>query len=174
MASSVIGPISSLVNSDLTYGNSNAAQAVSTPQISEPTPTVKAADETPRKDPDSSKPKGECQTCKHRKYVDGSNENVSFKSPQHVAPESAGAKVRAHEQEHVSNAYTKASQNNAKVISAVVALHTAVCPECGRSYVAGGTTTTKIKYYGDNNAYHKGADFANATNFNGNAVDIKG
>ena len=24
--------------------------------------------------------KGECQTCKNRKYQDGSNENVSFKS----------------------------------------------------------------------------------------------
>jgi len=60
----------------------------------------------------------ECQTCKNRKYVDGSNENVSYKSAAHIAPGAAGNAVRAHEGEHVSNAYTKASQNNGKVISA--------------------------------------------------------
>ena len=42
--------------------------------------------------------KGECQTCKNRKYVDGSNEgNVSFKTPGHISPESSGAVVMAHE-----------------------------------------------------------------------------
>ena len=30
--------------------------------------------------------KGECQTCKNRKYQDGSNENVSFKSASHISP----------------------------------------------------------------------------------------
>ena len=32
----------------------------------------------------------ECQTCKNRKYVDGSNENVSYKSAAHIAPGAAG------------------------------------------------------------------------------------
>jgi hypothetical protein len=86
----------------------------------------------------------ECQTCKNRKYVDGSNENVSYKSAAHIAPGAAGNAVRAHEGEHVSNAYTKASQNNGKVISASVSIHTSVCPECGRTYVSGGTTNTMI------------------------------
>lgn len=89
----------------------------------------------------------ECQTCKERKYQDGSNEgNVSFKSPAHISPNAAGAAVRAHEGEHVANAYAKAEKNNGEVISASVSIHTAVCPECGRTYVAGGTTSTTIKY----------------------------
>ena len=96
----------------------------------------------------------ECETCKNRKYVDGSDEMVSFKSPAKVSPESAGVRVRAHEQEHVSNAYTKAAKGNGKVLQASVSIKTAVCPECGRSYVAGGTTSTKISYpkdkYGQN------------------------
>jgi len=63
--------------------------------------------------------------------------------------------VRAHEQEHVSNAYTDAAQNNGKVLRASVAIHTAICPECGRSYVAGGTTSTQIKYYNEENPYQQ-------------------
>ena len=87
-----------------------------------------------------------CQTCEERKYQDGSNENVSFKFPAHVSPEAAASAVRAHEGEHVSNAYTSAAQKNGKVISASVSIHMSVCPECGRSYVSGGTTSTQIKY----------------------------
>ena len=101
------------------------------------------------------KPEGECQTCKNRKYQDGSNEMVSFKSAAHISPESAASTVRSHEQEHVNNAYAKAANGNGKVISASVSLHTAICPECGRSYVSGGTTTTQIKYYNEENPYQK-------------------
>ena len=37
----------------------------------------------------------ECQTCKNRKYVDGSNEaNVSFKNAAHISPEAASSAVR--------------------------------------------------------------------------------
>ena len=32
----------------------------------------------------------ECQTCKNRKYADGSDENVSYKSAAHIAPGAAG------------------------------------------------------------------------------------
>ena len=49
--------------------------------------------------------------------------------------------VRAHEQEHVSNNASKAEAKGMKAHS-TVAIHTAVCPECGRIYVSGGTTTT--------------------------------
>lgn len=106
--------------------------------------------------------KVECEACKNRKYQDGSDENVSFKSPSKISPEAAGSRVRAHEQEHVANAYSKAAEKGGKVIQASVALKTAVCPECGRSYVAGGTTTTMISYpkdsYGQNRkSYDRGA-----------------
>ena len=84
----------------------------------------------------------ECQTCKNRKYVDGSDEMVSFKSPAHISPEAAGVRVRAHEQEHVSNAYKDAAANNGKVLQASVSLQRAICPECGIVYASGGTTTT--------------------------------
>lgn len=100
-------------------------------------------------------PTEECQTCKNRKYKDGSDEMVSFKSAAHISPESAASTVRAHEQEHVSNAYSKAATGNGKVISASVSIQTAVCPECGRSYVSGGTTSTQIKYYNEDNPYQK-------------------
>ncbi len=89
----------------------------------------------------------ECQTCRERKYQDGSNESdVSFKAPGHISPEASAATVMAHEQQHVSNAYQKAAEKQGKVISARVSLHTSVCPECGTSYVAGGTTSTSIAY----------------------------
>lgn len=98
---------------------------------------------------------GECQTCKNRKYKDGSDEMVSFKTAQHISPESAAARVRAHEQEHVSNAYTEAAQKGGKVLRASVAIHLGVCPECGRTYVAGGVTNTAIKYSNEENPYVK-------------------
>ncbi len=93
----------------------------------------------------------ECQTCKNRKYVDGSNEgNVSFKTPGHIDPSASGAVVKSHEMEHVSNARREGNRENKELISAAVSLQVAVCPECGRSYVAGGTTRTTIATYSDN------------------------
>lgn len=92
----------------------------------------------------------ECETCKSRSYQDGSDEaDVSFKAPGHISPESSGALVRAHEQQHVSNAYQKEAAG-AKVLSASVSIKMAVCPECGRSYTSGGETRTVIKYNEDN------------------------
>ena len=114
----------------------------------------------------------ECETCNSRKYKDGSNENVSFKSAQHISPEAAAGRVRAHEQEHVSNAYSKASKNNGRVISANVAMKTAICPECGRSYVAGGTTTTQIKYYNEENPYQKNLKATDSAKYKGRMIDI--
>lgn len=89
----------------------------------------------------------ECKTCKQRKYQDGSNEmDVSFKSASHISVSEAPSKVRAHEQEHVNNAYQKAEERGGKVLQASVSIKTAVCPECGTTYVAGGETSTKIAY----------------------------
>lgn len=116
-------------------------------------------------------PGEECQTCKNRKYQDGSDEMVSFKSAAHISPESAAARVRAHEQEHVSNAYKKAATDNGKVISASVSIHTAVCPECGRTYVSGGTTHTQIKYYNEENPYQQGLKTADRAKYTGMNAD---
>ncbi len=97
-----------------------------------------------------------CETCRNRKYQDGSNENdVSFKSPSHITPGSEYSKVRSHESEHVANAYEKASKNNGKVLQASVTLNTSICPECGRSFISGGKTHTQIKYYNEENPYQK-------------------
>lgn len=115
--------------------------------------------------------KVECQTCKERKYQDGSDEMVSFKAASHISPEAAGSRVRAHEQEHVSNAYKKAAQGEGKVLQASVRIKTAVCPECGRSYVAGGVTDTKIKY-NEKNPYEKNAKSFQAEATKGNKVDL--
>lgn len=95
--------------------------------------------------------KEECQSCKNRKYVDGSDEMVSFKSPAKIDANSSYARVSAHEQEHVNNAYNKAEKEGGKVLQASVAIKRAICPECGKSYIAGGTTTTRIMYPKDNN-----------------------
>ena len=114
----------------------------------------------------------ECETCKNRKYQDGSNDMVSFKSAAHISPQASDSKVRAHEQEHVSNSYTKAAKNNGKVLSASVTLKTAVCPECGSSYVSGGTTATKIKYSNEENPYVKNRKSADAISLVGSNLDL--
>ncbi len=114
----------------------------------------------------------ECETCKNRKYQDGSDEaNVSFKAAAHVSPESAGTAVRAHEQQHVSNAYKKAATNNGEVVRASVTIHTSVCPECGRSYVSGGTTSTQIKYYNEENPYQKDLKATDGVKYRGMNVN---
>lgn len=88
----------------------------------------------------------ECQTCSNRKYKDVSDDSsVSFQTPTRVAPGAAESQVRAHEQEHVTNEQTKAGQKGRKVVAQSVAIHYSVCSECGKSYVAGGTTTTITK-----------------------------
>ena len=105
---------------------------------------------------DKTDPNYQCQTCENRKYQDGSNEHdVSFKAATKVAPEAAASAVRSHEQMHVNNAYQKAEQDNGKVISANVTIHTSICPECGKTYVSGGTTRTMIKYSNEENPYQK-------------------
>ena len=129
-----------------------------------------AADEENNKVGRTSSPE-QCETCKNRKYQDGSNENVSFKAATHISPNAAGAAVRAHEGEHVSNAYTKAAQDNGKVINASVAIHTSACPECGRTYVSGGTTNTTIKYSNESNPYQQNKKALDATYLVGANID---
>ena len=98
------------------------------------------------KSPQQIMEEAECQTCKNRKYQDGSDDpGVSFKTATNIAPERAAAAVRGHEQEHVVREQAKAQREDRKVVSQSVTLHTAICPECGDVYVSGGTTRTTTK-----------------------------
>ena len=85
----------------------------------------------------------ECETCKNRKYQDGSDDaGVSFKTPTRIAPEQAASAVRGHEMEHVVRERAKAQSEGRRVISQSVSMQTGICPECGSVYVAGGVTRT--------------------------------
>ena len=116
----------------------------------------------------------QCETCKERKYQDGSDEMVSFKSAAHISPEASASRVMAHEMEHVANAYEKAAEKGGQVMSCGVSLHTAICPECGRSYVAGGETRTSIKYPNENNPYMKGLKSMHSMALKGANLDLAG
>lgn len=84
-----------------------------------------------------------CQTCKNRKYQDGSNDpGVSFKSPGYISPGASAAVVMSHELEHVSNEKAKAQSEKREIVSQNIQIYNAICPECGKAYVAGGKTTT--------------------------------
>ena len=125
------------------YGYGYSTGAVSSAQPEEKGMVVNPGKSDVEKPGRKSSP-AECETCKNRKYQDGSNEMVSFKSASHISPQASSSRVRAHEQEHVTNAYNKAAQNNGKVLSATVSLRTAVCPECG---------TPLVKYEGEAKHY---------------------
>lgn len=89
---------------------------------------------------------GQCETCEERKYQDGSDDmGVSFQTPTNVDPDLAASAVRGHEMEHVVRERAKATREDRKVVSQSVTYHTAICPECGKSYVSGGTTRTATK-----------------------------
>ncbi|MEN6623181.1 MAG: hypothetical protein ABFD50_16740 [Smithella sp.] len=64
-----------------------------------------------------------------------------MQSPTHLSPDEASGAVIAHEQEHVQHNAEKAKREGENAVS-FVQIHTAVCPECGKIYVSGGTTTT--------------------------------
>ncbi len=150
--------------SNLNYGYSNIYAPSSKPVVN--------PGESTRVSPGRKSSPAECETCKNRKYQDGSDEMVSFKSAAHISPEASASKVRAHEQEHVSNAYKKAAKADGKVLSANVTLKTAICPECGQSYVAGGTTTTQIRYSDESNPYQQNKKSADAAAFIGQNFDM--
>lgn len=144
----------------ITAGTSQTTGTAQTParaSEAQATEGLKIGDQANGKKVDKTDPNYECQTCENRKYQDGSNEHdVSFKNATKVAPEAAASAVRSHEQMHVKNAYQEEQQNkNAKVVSANVMIHTSICPECGKTYVSGGTTRTQIKYTNEENPYQK-------------------
>jgi len=88
-------------------------------------------------------PQGVCYTCQNRKYVDRSDDvSVSFQTPTSINPSMAAAAVASHEQEHVRNEQTQAHRENRDIVNQTVTLQYDCCPECGRTYVSGGTTKT--------------------------------
>ncbi|MCI9148413.1 MAG: hypothetical protein HFG73_09145 [Hungatella sp.] len=88
----------------------------------------------------------ECQTCKNRTYQDGSNDpSVSFKTPTKLDPQRAAYAVRSHEMEHVAHAKTQALQEDQEIVSQSVTYRTDICPECGKTYLAGGNTRTVFR-----------------------------
>lgn len=88
------------------------------------------------------KDNGKCKTCESRRYKDGSNDpGVSFKSASKISG-NAEAAVRGHEQEHVTRNRAKAERENQEIVYQTVVIKHAICPECGKNYVAGGETTT--------------------------------
>ena len=163
--------ISLYPNSDYNYTSPYAASTAAGNTVSgnsaltgaeESKPVVNPGEST-KVSPGRKSSPAECQTCKERKYQDGSDEMVSFKSAAHIA----------HEQEHVSNAYRKAAKGGGKVISANVSLQRAICPECGRSYISGGTTSTKISYPNEQtNPYARNQKSADAAMLIGRNLDL--
>ena len=94
---------------------------------------------------------GQGQTCEKRKYQDDSDDmGVSFQSPTRVDPKMAASAVRGHETEHGVREQAKAQQEDRKVVSQSVTMHTDICPECGKVYVSGGETRTVTKAADDN------------------------
>ncbi|MGN0688182.1 MAG: hypothetical protein ACI4KA_08760 [Oscillospiraceae bacterium] len=88
----------------------------------------------------------ECKTCENRRYQDGSDDaGVSCQTPTKFSPETAAARVRGHEQEHVVRNQAKAEREGSEIVSQTVTLHTGICPECGKVYISGGTTETTIR-----------------------------
>ena len=66
-------------------------------------------------------------------------------TPTKLSPERAAFAVRSHEMEHVSRAKAKAAREDSKIVSQSVSYRTGVCPECGKTYLAGGTTKTVFR-----------------------------
>lgn len=121
----------------------------------------------------------ECQTCKNRKYQDVSDDSgVSYQTPTKISPGNAASAVAGHEQEHVVRNQTKAEREDREVVSQSVMIHTAVCPECGKTYVSGGTTRTVTK--ADNSDLAEKAKEAcinspnNSANGLGGSMDARG
>lgn len=102
------------------------------------------------KSAEEEKADGECQTCKNRKYQDGSDDpGVSFKSAGKINKASAEAVVRSHEYEHVNRNQAKAAREDKEIVYQSVVIKHGICPECGDTYVTGGQTTTVTRAASD-------------------------
>lgn len=80
---------------------------------------------------------------------------VSFQTPTEIPVDQTEAKVRAHEQEHVTHETGKA-QREGKEISTSVQIKYTSCPECGKRYAVGGVTTVRTREKPDSQAKAEG------------------
>ncbi len=125
-------------------------------------------------DPNSPAGKVECQTCKTRRYVDGSDDpGVSFKTPGYISPEASATTVMSHEREHVSNEKAKALKDNREILYQSIKLESSICPECGKSYVSGGTTTTVSKGSSDKKDFFIENYEKKMSSYFGKQIDLK-
>ncbi len=86
---------------------------------------------------------GECKTCAERRYQDDSDDSgVSFQSPTRLTPQQASSAVISHEKEHYGREEDKAKTENKEVLSNSIRVYSAICPDCGKAYIAGGETRT--------------------------------
>lgn len=166
----MIGPIGSAGYTTYTYPTAGShmvgGAAAAVTKIS----SVKPVDEKSTINIDKTQ-QTECQTCKSRKYIDVSNDaNVSFQTPTHVSPQASFGAVASHEQQHVSNAVAEGNQPGKQLISSSVSYKMGVCPECGKTYVAGGTTRTQIRYT-ESNPYESARKSAEASLLRGMNFD---
>jgi hypothetical protein len=98
----------------------------------------------------------ECQTCKNRRYQDGSDDpGVSFKAPTKISPNQASSAVMSHEREHYNRENAKAEAEGREVVTNNIRIFTAVCPECGKVYVSGGETRTVTRAKEENASFAK-------------------
>ena len=129
---------------DFNGGQSNGkALTVMEPYTLEDGGTSKSALSGKKVTPEELSHKYKCSTCESRKYKDVSSDpGVSFQVPTKVSKESARSAVAAHEQQHVARNQDKADREGREVVSQTVTYHSNVCPECGDTYISGGTTET--------------------------------
>ena len=124
------------------YQQGNTDNASPVAQYQTPFDTLELSNTSPKKD-EKDISNEECQTCKNRKYQDGSNDpSVSFKTPTKISPDRAAAAVRNHEMEHVFHEQANAKREDREVVSQSVIYKTDICPECHRIYISGGETRT--------------------------------
>lgn len=88
-----------------------------------------------------------CETCQTRTCQDVSSDaGVTFQAPTGIPASTSGVAVAAHEGQHVTRETADAQADGAIVAQKKVTLQTDNCPDCGKTYIAGGKTSiTTIK-----------------------------
>lgn len=87
--------------------------------------------------------KGKC-SCSITLKDESDDPTVTFQTPTEVPVDQSEAKVRAHEQQHVTHETAKA-QREGEEVSTTVRIKYETCPECGKRYAVGGETTVTTR-----------------------------
>ena len=150
-------------NTDIGIYRHDAAQPIARHNAAQPATRHDAA-----RHPDSAQPVGKqtgtdklekaatCQTCENRRYQDVSNDSgVSMQAPTKIPPGMAAAAVMSHEREHYSREASRAEQEGREVLQNDIRIFTAICPECGKTYVSGGETRTVTRKRAESDVFLK-------------------